>query len=75
MHLWYQTYLPLGSLCLSALAADIPIVFFFVALTSLRLNKTVSLSCAVLSLVRIQAFAKMKLRLGMSPANFPTGAI
>ncbi|CAG9260561.1 glycolate/lactate:H(+) symporter GlcA [Paraburkholderia caribensis] len=53
MHTWYQTYLPLGSLWLSALAASIPIVFFFVALAGLRLKGhvaaagTLALSLAV----------------------------
>ena len=37
MHPWFQTYLPLGSLWLSALAASIPIIFFCVALAGLRL--------------------------------------
>jgi len=53
MHPWYQTYLPLGSLWLSALAASIPIIFFFVALAGLRLKGhvaaagTLALSLAV----------------------------
>jgi lactate permease len=53
MQPWYQTYLPLGSLWLSALAASIPIIFFFVALAGLRLKGhvaaagTLALSLAV----------------------------
>ncbi|MDR6385606.1 lactate permease LctP family transporter [Paraburkholderia caribensis] len=53
MHPWYQTYLPLGSLWLSALAASIPIIFFFIALAGLRLKGhvaaagTLALSLAV----------------------------
>ncbi|BFG76433.1 lactate permease LctP family transporter [Paraburkholderia terrae] len=53
MHPWYQTYLPLGSLWLSAFAASIPIIFFFVALAGLRLKGhvaaagTLALSLAV----------------------------
>ena len=38
METWNQIYTPLGSLGLSALAAAIPIVFFFLALTRLRLK-------------------------------------
>lgn len=38
MQTWIQNYLPLDNLWLSSLAAVIPIVFFFVALTKLRLK-------------------------------------
>ena len=38
MQTWQQLYSPLGSLGLSALAAVIPIVFFFLALAVFRLK-------------------------------------
>ncbi|WP_137927576.1 lactate permease LctP family transporter [Cupriavidus sp. 2SB] len=38
MQAWTQIYTPLGSLWLSALAAAIPIIFFFVALAILRMK-------------------------------------
>jgi len=38
MQTWQQIYSPLGNLWLSALAALVPIVFFFLALTVLRLK-------------------------------------
>ena len=38
MQPWTQIYTPLGSLWLSALAAAIPILFFFVALAVLRMK-------------------------------------
>jgi len=53
MQAWSQTYMPLGSLGLSALAAGIPVVFYFVALAGLKLQGhvaaaiTLALSLAV----------------------------
>ena len=38
MQPWTQIYTPLGSLWLSALAAAVPILFFFVALALLRMK-------------------------------------
>lgn len=38
MQAWQQLYTPLGSLGLSAAAAVIPIVFFFLALAVFRLK-------------------------------------
>lgn len=35
---WTQTYTPLGSLWLTAIVALLPIVFFFLALTVLKLK-------------------------------------
>ena len=37
-NLWQQNYDPAGNIWLSALVALIPIVFFFLALTKLRLK-------------------------------------
>lgn len=58
MQTWQQLYAPLGSLGLSALAAVIPIVFFFLALAVFRLKGHVagSITLALSILVAIFAF-------------------
>ncbi|WDG80439.1 lactate permease LctP family transporter [Pseudomonas chlororaphis] len=58
MQTWQQLYSPLGSLGLSALAAVIPIVFFFLALALFRLKGHVagSITLALSILVAIFAF-------------------
>jgi len=58
MQTWQQLYSPLGSLGLSALAAVIPIVFFFLALAVFRLKGHVagSITLALSVLVAIFAF-------------------
>lgn len=58
MQTWQQIYSPLGSLGLSALAAVIPIVFFFLALAVFRLKGHVagSITLAFSILVAIFAF-------------------
>ncbi|WP_406820016.1 lactate permease LctP family transporter [Pseudomonas sp. KnCO4] len=58
MQTWQQFYSPLGSLGLSALAAVIPIVFFFLALAVFRLKGHVagSITLALSILVAIFAF-------------------
>ncbi|WP_144174974.1 lactate permease LctP family transporter [Pseudomonas sp. Kh13] len=58
MQTWQQIYSPLGSLGLSALAAVIPIVFFFLALAVFRLKGHVagSITLALSILVAILAF-------------------
>ena len=58
MQAWQQLYTPLGSLGLSALAAVIPIVFFFLALAVFRLKGHVagSITLALSILVAIFAF-------------------
>ncbi|MFF7710753.1 lactate permease LctP family transporter [Pseudomonas sp. NPDC007930] len=58
MHPWQQLYSPLGSLGLSAAAAVLPIVFFFVALAVLRLKGHVAGSVTLLLalLVAVLAF-------------------
>ncbi|MBN3792074.1 lactate permease LctP family transporter [Burkholderia sp. Ac-20353] len=48
MQAWHQIYTPLGSLGLSALAAAIPIIFFFVALAGLRLKGHVAAAITLL---------------------------
>ncbi|MEI6000971.1 lactate permease LctP family transporter [Paraburkholderia bengalensis] len=57
MHPWYQTYLPLGSLWLSALAASLPIIFFFVALAALRLKGHVAAAGTLLLSLAVAIFA------------------
>ncbi|HYQ39555.1 MAG TPA: lactate permease LctP family transporter [Pseudomonas sp.] len=58
MHAWQQLYTPLGSLGLSALAALVPIVFFFLALAVFRLKGHVagSITLALSLLVAIFAY-------------------
>ncbi|NWL06339.1 lactate permease LctP family transporter [Pseudomonas hunanensis] len=58
MQTWQQLYSPLGSLGLSALAAVIPIVFFFLALAVFRLKGHIagSITLALSILVAIFAF-------------------
>ncbi|MCE5994113.1 lactate permease LctP family transporter [Pseudomonas sp. KCA11] len=58
MQTWQQLYSPLGSLGLSALAAVIPIVFFFLALAVFRLKGHLagSITLALSILVAIFAF-------------------
>ena len=58
MQTWQQLYSPLGSLGLSALAAVVPIVFFFLALAVFRLKGHVagSITLALSILVAIFAF-------------------
>ncbi|KVW69219.1 lactate permease LctP family transporter [Burkholderia ubonensis] len=48
MQAWHQIYTPLGSLGLSAFAAAIPIIFFFVALAGLRLKGHVAAAITLL---------------------------
>ena len=58
MQTWQQLYSPLGSLGLSALAAVIPIVFFFLALAVFRMKGHIagSITLALSILVAIFAF-------------------
>lgn len=58
MQTWQQIYSPLGSLGLSAMAAVIPIVFFFLALAVFRLKGHIagSITLALSILVAIFAF-------------------
>lgn len=58
MQTWQQLYTPLGSLGLSALAALVPIVFFFLALAVFRLKGHVAggITLALSLLVAIVAF-------------------
>jgi glycolate permease len=58
MQTWQQLYTPLGSLGLSALAAVVPIIFFFLALAVFRLKGHVAgtITLALALLVAIFAF-------------------
>jgi L-lactate transport len=58
MQTWQQIYAPLGSLGISAIAALVPIVFFFLALAVLRLKGHVAggITLALSLLVAIAAF-------------------
>ncbi|MEB0221414.1 L-lactate permease, partial [Pseudomonas sp. AB12(2023)] len=57
MQTWQQLYTPLGSLGLSAIAAVIPIVFFFAALAVFRLKGHVAGTITMLLSVLIAIFA------------------
>ena len=57
MQTWQQFYTPLGSLGLSAIAAVIPIVFFFMALAVFRLKGHVAGTVTMLLSVVIAIFA------------------
>ncbi len=57
MQPWTQIYTPLGSLWLSALAAAIPILFFFVALALFRLNGHVAAAVTLLLSLGVAIFA------------------
>ncbi|KAF1024886.1 MAG: Glycolate permease GlcA [Pseudomonas sp.] len=71
MHTWQQLYSPLGSLGLSALAAVIPIVFFFLALAVFRLKGHVagSITLALSILVAIFAF-QMPVDMALAAAGY-----
>lgn len=71
MQTWQQLYTPLGSLGLSALAAVIPIVFFFLALAVFRLKGHVagSITLALSILVAIFAF-QMPVNMALAAAGY-----
>ncbi len=58
MQPWSQTYTPLGSLGLSALAAGIPVIFYFAALAGLKLKGHVAaaITLALALIVAITAY-------------------
>ena len=57
MQTWQQLYTPLGSLGLSAVAALIPIVFFFLALAVFRLKGHIAGSITLVLSVLVAIFA------------------
>ena len=57
MQVWNQVYAPLGSLGLSALAAAVPIAFFFVALAVLRMKGHVAGAITLALAIIVAIFA------------------
>jgi lactate permease len=57
MQTWHQLYTPLGSLWLSALAAGIPIIFFFIALAGLRIKGHVAAAVTLALALAVAIFA------------------
>ncbi|MEB0044159.1 MULTISPECIES: lactate permease LctP family transporter [unclassified Pseudomonas] len=57
MQTWQQLYNPLGSLGMSALAAVIPVVFFFLALAVFRLKGHVAGSITLMLAIAVAIFA------------------
>jgi lactate permease len=57
MQAWTQIYTPLGSLWLSALAAAIPIIFFFIALAVLRIKGHVAAAITLALALGVAIFA------------------
>lgn len=57
MQPWTQLYTPLGSLWLSALAAAVPILFFFVALAVLRMKGHVAAAITLALALAVAIFA------------------
>jgi lactate permease len=57
MQAWTQIYTPLGSLWLSALAAAIPIIFFFIALAVLRIKGHVAAAVTLALALAVAIFA------------------
>lgn len=56
MHVWQQLYDPLGNIWLSSLIALLPIIFFFFALTKLRLKGYVAGTITVLIALAVALF-------------------
>lgn len=57
MQAWNQIYTPLGSLGLSALAAAIPIIFFFIALAILRIKGHIAAGITLLLAIGVAILA------------------
>ncbi len=57
MQTWNQLYTPLGSLGLSALAAAVPIIFFFLALAVLRIKGHVAAAVTLALALAVAIFA------------------
>jgi lactate permease len=68
MQTWQQLYTPLGSLWLSALAAVIPIVFFFLALAVFRLKGHVAGTITLILAILVAIFA-FQMPAGMAIAS------
>ncbi len=71
MQIWQQAYDPLGNLWLSSLVAAIPIIFFFVALTLLRLKGHVAGTITViLALMVAIFFYGMPVQMALASAGY-----
>src|SRR5471032_384872 len=71
MQTWQQLYSPLGSLGLSALAAVIPIVFFFLALAVFRIKGHVAGSITLVLSILVAIFAfKMPVDMALAAAGY-----
>ena len=71
METWQQIYDPLGNLWLSSLVAALPIIFFFIALTVLRLKGHIaSTITVVLALVVAVLFFRMPLSMALASAGY-----
>ncbi|KVL90278.1 lactate permease LctP family transporter [Burkholderia stagnalis] len=71
MQAWHQIYTPLGSLGLSAFAAAIPIIFFFIALAALRLKGHVAAAITLLLSLGVAIVAyRMPVSQALAAAGF-----
>jgi lactate permease len=71
MQAWNQIYTPLGSLGLSALAAAIPIIFFFIALAGLRMKGHVAAAITLALALAVAIFAYgMPMQQAMAAAGY-----
>ncbi|WP_047150389.1 L-lactate permease [Aneurinibacillus tyrosinisolvens] len=71
MQTWTQVYDPLGSLWLSAIVALIPIAFFFLALTVLRMKgHTAGVITVLLSLAVAVIFYKMPISMALAATGY-----
>lgn len=71
MQTWMQVYDPAGNLWLSALIAALPIIFFFVALTVLRLKGHIAGTITVaIALAVAIFFYKMPVEMALASAGF-----
>lgn len=68
---WTQTYTPLGSLWLTAIVALLPIVFFFLALTVLKLKGHIAGAFTLLIALAVAIIAyKMPISIALSSAIY-----
>ncbi len=71
METWQQVYDPLGNLWLSSLVAALPIIFFFIALTVLRLKGHIaSTITVVIALAVAVLFFKMPFSMALASAGY-----
>ena len=71
METWQQIYDPMGNLWLSSLVAAIPIIFFFVALTFMRLKGHVAGTITVLLALGVAIFGyQMPAQMAFAAAGY-----